>query len=124
MERQAVRDLDAVDHQPGEFQRRRDLECDCRDQRRAEGNRVCASGSVLCDWRHENLRQLYGAETPGGGIQMLHPFCTGTGGGHLRHGADDGSVLDCAGRDPDNHGRVRSFGNGSIHTACRDRIDD
>ncbi len=28
---------------------------------------------------------------------MLHPFCTGTGGGHLRHGADDGSVLDCAG---------------------------
>ena len=55
---------------------------------------------------------------------MLHPFCTGTGGGHLRHGADDGAVLDCAGHDPDDHGRVRSFGNGSIHTASRDRIDD
>ena len=41
---------------------------------------------------------------------MLHPFCTGTGGGHLRHGADDGAVLDCAGHDPDDHGRVRSFG--------------
>ena len=28
------------------------------------------------------------------------------------------------GGDPDNHGRVRSFGNGSIHAARRDRIDD
>ena len=41
---------------------------------------------------------------------MLHPLCVGAGGGHLRHGVDDGSVLDCAGRDPDNHGRVRSYG--------------
>lgn len=37
-------------------------------------------------------------------------FVLAPGGGHLRHGADDGSVLDCAGHDPDDHGRVRSFG--------------
>ena len=54
---------------------------------------------------------------------MLHSFCTGTGGGHLRHGADDGAVLDCAGRDPDDHGRVRPHGHGSVHTASRDRKD-
>ena len=71
-----------------------------------------------------SLMELHRAETPGGGIQMLHPFCTGAGSRHLRHGADDGAVLDCAGRDPDDHGGVRSHGNGSIHTASRDRVND
>ena len=71
-----------------------------------------------------SLMELHRAETPGGGIQMLYSFCTGAGSRHLWHGVNDGAVLDCAGHDPDDHGRVRSFGNGSIHAASGDCVDD
>ena len=67
-----------------------------------------------------SLMELHRSKKAGTRTETVHPLCVGERRGHLRAGADDGAVPDCARHSQHYHGRCRIWERTGDGTAAGD----